>query len=396
MFERLEMIPPDPILTLNQIFNQDNHPHKIDLGIGLYKNDSGTTPIMECVKLAEKHVVHSSKDKIYKGSNGLDSFCENLIEMLFQTNIDLKESGRVSAFQTIGGTGAVRLSAEIVHRININTEIWISNPSWDNHKDIFEHVGLKVNFYPYKSSFGDFNYQNMIECIRKIPQGSIIILHGCGHNPTGFDLTHDQWIEVITLIKELNLLPIIDMAYHGLAKGIAEDRKVIDILVNFVDEFFVTYSCSKNFGLYRDRVGALIIFCKDRKSTAKIKSQLSRLTRLNISTPAAHGALIVNQILSSKELKSLWEDEITHMNTRIKATRCMLIEAGKKHNTQYIFDNIYNGVGLFSMLELTPVDVELLRNEFGIYLLESGRINVSGLNHDNVTYFVSSIKSLKK
>lgn len=350
---------------------------------------------MKSVKIAEKQIIHdSSSNKVYKGSSGLNGFCYMISDLLFSTRKDLVNDGRVLSFQTIGGTGAIRLSAEMINQINSDRGIWVSNPTWDNHKDIFEYLGMKVDYYPYKGTSRGLDFQSMLEGISKIPESDVIILHGCGHNPTGFDLTEEQWKKVLEIIKERKLLPIIDMAYHGLAKGLQNDTYCIELFSSHLDEMFIAYSCSKNFGLYSDRIGALVVLAKDQKSCSKVKLQLARLARLNFSSPAIHGALIVNKILSSVELKRIWQDEISDMSIRSEAARKMLIKESQRQKCINSFVEVGYGVGLFSIIPIKTEGVEILRNNFGIYILNSGRINVSGLNENNVEYFVSSAKSL--
>jgi len=393
VLEVLETIPPDPILTLSEHFIKEVNPKKIDLGIGLYKDISNKTPIMGCVKIAEKKVINNlSADKIYKGSSGLNSFCEMISELLFSNKKELAQEGRVLSFQTIGGTGAIRLSAEIIHQINPERGIWVSNPTWDNHKDIFEYMGMKVYYYPYQGICGELDFQSMLESISIIPRGDVIILHGCGHNPTGIDIKKKQWSKILEVIKDRNLLPIIDMAYHGLAKGLQDDNYCIDLFSSQLDEMFISYSCSKNFGLYSDRIGALIVLTKDRNSCFKVKLQLSRLTRLSCSSPPIHGALIVNEILSSVELKKIWTDEITNMMIRARAARKLLLVESQRQNCARSFIEVGSGVGLFSIIPIKAEGIDILKNNFGIYMLNSGRINISGLNENNIEYFVSSAK----
>lgn len=395
MLEILETIPPDPILTLSDNFIKEINPKKIDLGIGLYKDISNKTPILEAVKIAEKQVVNNlSTNKVYRGSSGLNGFCDMISELLFNKKNELVHEGRVLSFQTIGGTGAIRLSAEIIHQINSERGIWVSNPTWDNHKDIFEHVGMKVSYYPYQGIFGELDFHSMLESISTIPEGDVIILHGCGHNPTGIDIKNEQWSKILEVIKDRKLLPIIDMAYHGLAKGLQDDTYCIDLFSSHLDEMLIAYSCSKNFGLYSDRIGALVVLAKDRKTCSKVKLQLSRLTRLNFSSPAIHGALIVNKILSSVELKKIWINEITHMSIRTRGARRILLEESQRQECASSFINVGHGMGLFSIIPIKAEGIETLRNNFGIYMLNSGRINISGLNENNVEYFVSSAKPL--
>lgn len=394
MFESLEMTHPDPILTLSEHFMNDTNPRKVDLGIGLYKDKYGDTPVMESVRIAESFVVDSAMDKIYKGSSGLDGFCDVISWLLFRGRSSLIENGRVLSIQTIGGTGAVRLAAEFLKQIDPDKGVWVSDPTWGNHIDIFLHLGMKVSCYPYQSGGGGLNFPIMLESIRKIPEGDVIILHGCGHNPTGYDLSKCQWHAVLEVVKERGLFPVIDMAYHGLANGLCDDIYCVELFSDHLDEMFVAYSCSKNFGLYRDRVGALVVLGKNRDSCVKAKLHLSRLARVSISSPAIHGALIVSEILSSPELNRVWVEELSRMSLRVKFARGMLIKEACKQGCGDAFRNVSNGVGLFSLIPVGREDVDVLREEFCIYMLDSGRINLSGVNDDNVGYIVSSIKAL--
>ncbi|MDP4557617.1 aromatic amino acid transaminase [Halomonas meridiana] len=393
MLETLGKISPDPILTLSDHFNQDANPRKIDLGIGLYQDESNKTPIMECVKIAEQRVIKNlSYDKKYKGSNGFNGFCEAISELLFSRKHELIKERRILSFQTIGGTGAIRLSAEIIYQINPDKGVWISNPTWDNHRDIFQHLGMKIYSYPYSGVLGELDFQSMLESISKIPEGDVIVLHGCGHNPTGFDIKKKQWAKILEIIRYRKLVPIIDMAYHGLTKSLQDDNYCIDLFSSQIDEFFIAYSCSKNFGLYNDRIGALIVVAKNRKTCFKTMLHLSRLTRLSISSPAIHGAYIINEILSSEELKEIWQRELKDMKDRTISARRILLEESKRQNCANLFFEIGYGVGLFSMISIQPKHIDTLRDKFGIYMLRSGRINISGLNEKNIKYFISSTK----
>ncbi|PWV66934.1 aromatic amino acid transaminase [Halomonas sp. A11-A] len=394
MFERLEMIRPDPILTLSKHFMSDADPRKVDLGIGLYKDQYGNTPLMESVRIAENFVVSGSADKIYKGSGGLEGFCDVISWLLFKERSDLIEDGRVLSIQTIGGTGAVRLAAEFLKQISNDKGVWVCDPTWGNHVDIFTHVGMKVACYPYQGIGGDLNFQVMLESIKEIPGGDVVVLHGCGHNPTGFDLSRRQWGAVLEVVKERGLFPVIDMAYHGLANGLSKDAYCVELFSEHLDEMFVAYSCSKNFGLYRDRVGALVVLGKSRDSCVKAKLHLAKLARVSISSPAIHGALIVREILSSPDLKRMWEEELSLMSSRVKCVRKVLVDEAHRQGCGAVFRNVYSGAGLFSLIPVRKEDVGVLREEFSIYMLDSGRINLSGVNDDNVGYVVSSIKSL--
>ncbi len=349
---------------------------------------------MESVRIAERLVVNASVDKVYKGSSGLDGFCAMIVELLFDNRRELIEEGRVLSFQTIGGTGAVRLSAEIIKQISPDKGVWVSDPTWENHKDIFSHIGMKVFCYPYQGIEGELDFQEMLDGLERIPEGDVVVLHGCGHNPTGLDLSKNQWGAVLDVLKEKRLFPIIDMAYHGLSKGLKDDAYCIELLSDHLDEMFVAYSCSKNFGLYRDRVGALLVLGKNRDSSSRVKLQLAKLARVNISSPAIHGALIVNEILSSSELKKLWEDDIDYMLYRIFSSRKTLTDESQFQGCGDVFEGVPRGVGLFSMIPVGFKDVEVLREDFSIYMLRSGRINVSGVNESNVEYLVSSFKSV--
>jgi len=394
MFESLEMTHPDPILTLSEHFMSDTNSRKVDLGIGLYKDENGNTPVMESVKVAESSIVAGAVDKTYKGSSGLDGFCDAISWLLFRERSNLIEDGRVFSVQTIGGTGAIRLAADFIKQIAPNKGVWVSDPTWGNHVDIFSHVGMQVSYYPYQGSGGDLNFPVMLESIREIPEGDVVVFHGCGHNPTGFDLSKCQWDAVLEVVKERGLFPVIDMAYHGLANGLCDDVYCVELFSDYLDEMLIAYSCSKNFGLYRDRVGALVVLGKSRDSCVKAKLHLARLARVSISSPAIHGALIVSEILSSPDLNRMWVEELKLMSLRIKAARQVLVNEARKQGCDDVFINVCNGVGLFSLIPARREDVGVLRELFCIYMLDSGRINLSGVNNDNVGHVVSSINTL--
>ncbi|PMR72813.1 aromatic amino acid transaminase [Billgrantia endophytica] len=394
MFDNLEWISPDPILSLSEKFIEDRNPRKVDLGIGLYKNSNGITPIMESVKIAEKYLVSQAEDKVYKGSVGLDGYCNKIISLLYKDAPEIIAEERVTAAQTVGGTGAVRLAAELIKSYSPRRIVWICDPTWENHRGIFSHLGVNIRSYPYLNEKGEFSFDCMIESISKIPFEDILVLHGCGHNPTGYDLTNNQWMHLLEIVKEKRIFPIIDMAYHGLADNLNKDSYGVNLFSEQLDEMFVAYSCSKNFGLYRDRVGALVILGKNKDHCSKIKLHASNLARVNYSSPPIHGASIVNEVLSSNELYQIWAAELERMTTRVKGARKMLVRESSEQGCSEIFLGAARGEGLFSTILLNLNEIRRLKEVYNIYMLEIGRINISGINKNNIEYVVSAIKQV--
>ncbi|MGC9053737.1 MAG: amino acid aminotransferase, partial [Candidatus Hydrogenedens sp.] len=380
MLEKFEMAPPDPILGLTEAYLKDSNPNKINLGVGLYKDNSNKTPIFYTVKKAEKFLLEKEQTKSYLPISGSPEFCEHVQNLVLGKNNPCISDKRVATVQTVGGTSALRVFADLIKKNIGSKKIWISDPTWENHAKIFQLAGFETATYPYYNArTHDLDWDKMLSTLETISQGDIILLHGCCHNPTGIDLTEEQWNTVANVIMKRGILPLIDFAYQGLGDGLEEDAKGVRIITNKVPEVFICSSFSKNFGLYNERCGALINVCADKEICQKVLSQMKVIIRTNYSNPPAHGAYIVHTILSSPELRSEWEKEVQEMCSRIKNMRKLFVEKLKEQGVNQDFGFIEKQKGMFSFSGLTKEQVLRLREEFSIYIVNSGRINVAGI-----------------
>ncbi len=395
MLEKMEMAPLDQILGLTELFQKDPNPQKINLSVGVYKDNQNNTPIFKAVKKAEQIILEKEKTKSYLPITGLPDFCDKTQKLVFGENSKLYEQGRIGTVQTAGGTSALRVLADFL-RANLGSQkIWLPNPTWENHDKIFQMAGHQTSTYPYyDNSSQSLDWENLKHTIEKLSPGEIILLHGCCHNPTGIDLDESQWEEISDIIYQKGILPIVDFAYQGLGDGLEEDAKGIKILANKVPELFICYSFSKNFGLYNERCGALITIGSDKDSILKATSQIKVAIRTNYSNPPAHGAQIVNTILSDLELKKEWLEELREMCKRIKEMRHLLVEKLKEKGVTKDFSHILKQKGMFSYTGLSKEQVQRLMIEFSIYIVSSGRINVAGITPQNVDRLAEAISKV--
>ncbi|MBW7472663.1 amino acid aminotransferase [Marinobacter sp. M216] len=378
MFEALKPLPQDPILQLMQTFRDDPRPDKVDLGIGVYKNDAGATPIMAAVHEAERRLLEGETTKSYVGPAGSQGFNDAMARLILGNESSLIRDGRTSVVQTPGGCGALRMAAEFLRLCQPDTTVWVSTPTWANHLPLLGGAGLTIREYPYlNQNTLQVDFNAMLEALEGARAGDVVLLHGCCHNPSGADLTLDQWQAVTTLIQRKGLLPFVDMAYQGLGDGLDQDAAGLRHLASQVPEMLVAASCSKNFGLYRERTGALMLISATATINAAATSQLLSVIRSHYSMPPAHGAAIVETILGDEGLRKLWQDELDGMCKRILHLRHAFADALAPAGD---FGFIARQRGMFSFLGITPEQVRRLREENGIYLLESSRVNVAGLN----------------
>ena len=394
MLEKLFPAAPDPILSLSCAFKKDPRPQKMDLGIGVYKDHLGHTPIMKAVKLAQEELALRETSKVYLGLGGNEGFNHAITELLLKGTA---AENRSATIQTPGGTGALRLIGELISLAKPNACIWMSDPSYVNHKPIMEAAGLKVQFYPYfneKTMQVDVN--PMLSALSKASKNDIVLLHGCCHNPTGADLRLSHWEGITELAQKKGFIPFIDFAYQGLGKGLENDAQGVRLLANCLDEIFIATSYSKNFGLYRERVGAAIVVGKNITEAENAKGCISQLARTTYTMPPNHGAAIVEIILSSSSLKKQWHDELNEMRERIFHLRHLLTQALAIRFNDERFHFIQDHSGMFSMLGLSPFQVEALKAQFGIYLLGDSRINIAGLTENSIDYFADAIKIVVK
>ncbi|MBU0808432.1 MAG: aspartate/tyrosine/aromatic aminotransferase [Gammaproteobacteria bacterium] len=389
-FQHIARVPGDPILGLMDAYRADRNPAKLDLGVGVYKDAHGLTPIPRAVKLAELTLQQSEATKSYIGGHGDALFGRLLSQLVLGADNPLLED-RAAATQTPGGTGALRLSAEFIAHCLPGRGIWLSDPTWPIHESIFAAAGLRVGHYPYLGADNQLNVEAMLAALSHVPKGDVVLLHACCHNPTGFDLTADDWTRVLAVIKTRELLPLIDFAYQGFGDGLEEDAWAVRLFAAELPELLITSSCSKNFGLYRERTGALIVCAETPAKLQDVRSQLAFLARNLWSTPPAHGAAVVANILADSELHTLWMDELDSMRQRIVSLRAGLVEALQAHGLAERFAHINQQRGMFSYTGLSAQQVQRLRDEFSVYMVGSGRANMAGLDANRLDQLANAI-----
>jgi aromatic-amino-acid transaminase len=395
-FDAIGRVPGDPILGLMEAYAQDSNPRKFDLGVGVYKDAQGLTPIPEAVKLAEARLVESQDTKTYIGGHGNPMFGKVINELVLGADSKLIAEQRAGATQTPGGTGALRLAADFIAQCLPGKGVWLSNPTWPIHETIFATAGVKVSHYPYVGSDNRLDVEAMLAVLNEVPKGDVVLLHACCHNPTGFDLNHDDWQRVLDVVRSRNLLPLIDFAYQGFGDGLEQDAWSTRLFAAEVPELLITSSCSKNFGLYRDRTGALIVCAKTADKLIDIRSQLANIARNLWSTPPDHGAAVVATILADPELKARWADEVEAMRLRIAQLRSGLVEALEPHGLRERFAHIGVQRGMFSYTGLSPEQVKQLREHHSVYMVSSGRANVAGIDATRLALLAEAIANVCK
>lgn len=395
MFSSIQLAPTDPILGLNDAFQKDPRPQKINLGVGIYKDNHDKTPILASVSQAEQQLLREDTTKSYLAIDGLFSFQQLTQELLFGKSSPVILEQRAKTVQSIGGTGALRLVAEFLQSQTSSKRIWISKPTWPNHLSIFQAVGMKIKEYRYYDAENHgLDWQAMLEDLSEAQEGDVILLHGCCHNPTGVDPIPEQWQQLSAFCAEKKLLPLFDLAYQGLANGLEEDTLGLKAFLTHHRRLLVANSYSKNFGLYNERVGAFTLVADNSQEANHAHSQIKRIIRVLYSNPPYHGAAIVQHILSTPHLRQSWETELTELRQRIKAMRSLLVEKLKDYAPQKNFDFILQQNGMFSFSGLTPSQVECLQKDFSIYMVRSGRINVAGIRSENVDYLCQGIEKV--
>ncbi|MDF2466075.1 MAG: aspC [Ramlibacter sp.] len=392
LFTAVEMAPRDPILGLNEQFNADANPHKVNLGVGVYYDDNGKLPLLECVKAAEKQMMEDPKARGYLPIDGIAAYDAAVKNLVFGAESEPVKSGRVATVQALGGTGGLKVGADLLKRINPNVKVLISDPSWENHRALFSQAGFTVESYPYyNAAKRGIDFDGMLTALNMAPEGTVVVLHACCHNPTGYDITAEQWDQVIAAVKARKLVPFLDMAYQGFGFGIEEDGAVIGKFVASGQNFFVSTSFSKSFSLYGERVGALSVLCQDKEEASRVLSQLKIVIRTNYSNPPIHGGQVVAMVLNTPELRALWEKELGDMRLRIKQMRIALVEKLKAAGVKQDMSFITQQIGMFSYSGLTKDQMVRLRNEFGVYGTDTGRMCVAALNSKNIDYVCASI-----
>lgn len=396
LFSAVEMAPRDPILGLNEAFNADTNPAKVNLGVGVYFGDDGKIPLLAAVKTAEKARLEAQPPRGYQPIEGIPAYNNAVQGLLFGKDSELLAAGRAITCECLGGTGALKVGADYLKRLLPDSAVYISDPSWENHRALFEGAGFKVeNYAYYDAATRGVNFAGMKAALATMPEKSVVVLHACCHNPTGADLSTEQWAEVVATIKARNLVAFIDMAYQGFADGIKPDAAALDLFSASGLQFVVSSSFSKSFSLYGERVGALTIVTADKDESARVLSQVKRVIRTNYSNPPTHGGAVVAAVLSSPELRQMWEAELAGMRERIRSMRTSLVEKLKAAGAPG-FDFINVQRGMFSYTGLTADQVEKMRAGYGIYAVSTGRICVAALNTRNIDYVAKAIAAVLK
>ena len=396
MFSAVEMAPRDPILGLNEQFNADTNPAKVNLGVGVYYDDNGKLPLLQCVQAAEKAMMEKPTARGYLPIDGIAAYDASVKTLVFGADSEPVQSGRIATIQALGGTGGLKVGADFLKHLNPSALVLISDPSWENHRALFEGAGFTVeNYAYYNPATRGVDFAGMKVALAAMPARSVVVLHACCHNPTGADLSAAQWAEVVEAVKANNLVAFIDMAYQGFADGIKPDAIALDLFAASGLQFVVSSSFSKSFSLYGERVGALTIVTAGKDESARVLSQVKRVIRTNYSNPPTHGGAVVAAVLASPELRQQWEDELAGMRERIRAMRVSLVDKLTAAGATG-FDFIKVQRGMFSYTGLTAEQVEKLRAEFGIYAVSTGRICVAALNTRNIDYVAKAIAAVLK
>lgn len=392
LFSAVEMAPRDPILGLTEQYVADTNPKKVNLGVGVYYDDNGKLPLLECVQKAEEKMMAAHAARGYLPIDGIAAYDAAVKTLVFGADSEPVKSGRVATVQALGGTGGLRVGADFLKKLNPSAKVLISDPSWENHRALFTQAGFQVETYPYyDAARRGINFDGMLTALDAAPAGTVVVLHACCHNPTGYDLTPAQWDQVVAAVKARKLVAFLDMAYQGFGTGIAEDGVAVNKFLSSGENFFVSTSFSKSLSLYGERVGALSVLCQDKEEAARVLSQLKIVIRTNYSNPPTHGGQVAATILNTPELRALWERELAGMRSRIKEMRSALVAKLKEKGVKGDFAFIEKQVGMFSYSGLSKDQMVRLRNEFGVYGIDSGRICVAALNTKNLDYVAESI-----
>ena len=392
LFSAVEMAPRDPILGLNEQYAADTNPAKVNLGVGVYYDDNGKLPLLACVQAAEKTMMDKPTARGYLPIDGIVAYDAAVKALVFGAESEAVKSGRVATIQALGGTGGLKVGADFLKHLNPNAKVLISDPSWENHRALFTNAGFKVESYRYyDAQTRDLNFAGMLADLSAAAAGTVVVLHACCHNPTGYDITPAQWDQVVSVVKTNKLVAFLDMAYQGFAYGLAEDGAAVQKFVDAGLTFFVSTSFSKSFSLYGERVGALSVLCENKEEAGRVMSQLKIVIRTNYSNPPTHGGAIVAAVLANPELRALWEKELGEMRVRIKSMRQMLVDGLKAAGVKQDMSFITRQIGMFSYSGLSKDQMVRLRSEFGVYGTDTGRMCVAALNSKNIDYVCASI-----
>jgi aromatic-amino-acid transaminase len=391
-FSAVEMAPRDPILGLNEQFAADPNPAKVNLGVGVYYDDQGKLPLLACVQAAEQAMMATPTARGYLPIDGIAAYDSGVKALVFGADSEPVQSGRIATVQAIGGTGGLKIGADFLKKLSPNADVLISDPSWENHRALFSSAGFVVkNYRYYDAAKRGVDFDGMLADLTAAPAGSIVVLHACCHNPTGYDITPAHWDQVVSLCKARALVPFLDMAYQGFGYGLAEDGAVVQKFVAAGMSFFVSTSFSKSFSLYGERVGALSVLCDSKDEASRVLSQLKIVIRTNYSSPPSHGGAVVAAVLSKPEWRALWESELGGMRTRIKAMRQKLVDGLKAAGVQQDMSFVTSQIGMFSYSGLSRDQMVRLRTEFGVYGTDTGRMCVAALNSKNIDYVCAAV-----
>lgn len=395
IFAAVEMAPRDPILGLNEAFQADTRAEKVNLGVGVYYDDAGKIPLLAAVRTAEEARLKAAPARGYQPIEGAAAYNKAVQALLFGTDSALVNAGRAITFEALGGTGALKVGADFLKRLNPEAQVLISNPSWENHRALFEAAGFEVGTYAYyDASTRGVDFDGMLNSLNGAAAGTVVVLHACCHNPTGADLSAEQWAQVVETVRSRQLVAFIDMAYQGFADGIEPDAVALRLFAESGLEFFVASSFSKSFSLYGERVGALTVVTDNKETSTRVLSQVKRVVRTNYSNPPTHGGAIVAAVLSDPALRQQWEDELAGMRDRIRLMRSALVDKIAAAGVKQDFSFVVRQRGMFSFTGLTADQVEKLKHDFGIYAVSSGRICLAALNSGNIDYVANAIAAV--
>ncbi|WP_088328953.1 amino acid aminotransferase [Lacimicrobium sp. SS2-24] len=395
MLEVLKQLPADPILGLSSAYKQDTNPKKVDLGVGVYKDEQGRTPILSSVAKAQKILLANEDSKTYITPQGVPGYISGMLDLLLGKGHKTLIEERVAAVQAPGGCGALRILSELLKRCNGELTVWVSDPTWANHIPLIGSAGLNIETYPYfdKDQAG-IRFDDMVACLEKVNKGDVVLLHGCCHNPTGADLTKAQWHKVLELAQEREFLPFLDIAYQGFGDGIDDDVYGLRLLADNLPELIVAASCSKNFGLYRERVGLAAMITARREVRDAIQTQIQSIARGIYSMPPSYGGALVDIILNSEELKQEWLGEVSSMRERMQTLRRLLVSKLEEKGASKDFSFINTQKGMFSYLCISPEQVQQLRHDYAIYFVDSSRVNIAGISTSNVDYIADALTAI--
>ncbi len=393
----VKMAPRDPILGLTEAFNADPNPHKVNLGVGIYYNESGKVPLLDCVRRAEQQLARDPPSRSYLPIDGLPAYDSAVQALVFGAACQSMKDGRIVTVQALGGTGGLKVGADFLRRAAPDAQVWISDPSWENHRALFESAGFTVNTYAYyDAATHGIDFDGMNAALNAMPAGAIVVLHACCHNPTGVDLSAQQWRRVLDIVQSRGLIPFLDLAYQGFGDGLDADAGTVRMFADGAGPVFVASSFSKSVSLYGERVGALSVVTGSADEAARVLSQLKRTVRTNYSNPPSHGGRVVAMVLTTPVLRELWEKELQQMRQRIRQMRGQLVDKLRERGTEADFGFVANQRGMFSYSGLTRDQVLRLRSEFGVYALDTGRICVAALNAGNLDYVADAIARVIK